>query len=300
MSKLTQKDILTEGFLDNIRQAAGRLTKPLAKVTAGALGGIGKAALQVGKDIATGNTSATLSNVARQGVSGAVSAYKSERDKQINVSPERFLENELITNWSAVFDPASIKITKQEEAAPMAHKSFKLSKVNRFFVSFEANKYNKSGGITRAKNIATIVRGSDGKFKLEDIKDETGYTINSGIDAGKRIKNYDSEISPFIRSIPNSTNPLLSDYAKVIRSAFKLTAAQIKEIADDQSITTNSELLSRITNKNLNDTLDQNDINAIKKAFKDNLIAENSQINLLKQLKLLNDSYNKTYELSKH
>lgn len=280
MSKITQRELLEEGFLDTIRQAAGNITKPLARVTAGALGGVGKAALQVGKDIVTGNTGATLSNVARQGVSGAVNAYKSERDKQINASPERFLENELKTNWTKVFDPASIKITKQQDAAPAFHKSFRLSKVNKFFVYFEANHYKDIGGVERIKCSAAITRDINGKFALEGIEDIQGNSIsNSGSketlpklnDLMKKL-NFNINNSPvnrwtvaLKRSFGNKMQDPRKDIDKLIPAA----------LGNDGYILTPA------------------DVALLRQHLKDEMLIseKNTQKDLLLQLKLLNASY---------
>jgi hypothetical protein len=288
MSKITQKELLQEGFLDTIRQAAGKITKPLARVTAGALGGVGKAALQVGKDIVTGNTGATLSNVARQGVSGAVNAYKSERDKQIIASPERFVENELKTKWNNTFNPNSIKITSsQKEEIGRTSVARHSEETPRTFVYFEASKYNKTtgnstqqiGGVTQLKGVATVIKGSDGKFNIIEIKDEDGNTINQG--AQQTIPNLNDLMNKLNFNINNST---AGKWAVALKRSFRNALPDPRKDID--------KLIPAAVN-NDNYVLTSADVTILRQYLKDEMLIseKNTQKDLLVQLKLLNDSY---------
>lgn len=300
MSKLTQKELISEGFLDTIRRAG-------AKALGGVVGGVVGAAKQVAKDVLAADTSASIFNVAKQGSKGMASGYKAEAQRQLASDPKLFVEDTLKSNYSNIFDPASIKIIKQQEAAPASHKSFRLSTVNKFFVYFEANKYNEPSRssnnqtvqTTKIKGIATVVRGNDRKFKLLEIKDENGNLITV-VNDKKGVVNYDRTIAPFINRISNPNSPLLRDYATVIQRAFSLKESELKQISGNNTVRSVVDALKIITGKQPTDTLDQNDIDKIKDVFRNNLIAEKSQINLLKQLILLNDSYNRKYELSKY
>ena len=289
MQKISQKELLQEGFLDKIR----KITGPIAKGVAGAAG----LAKGVAKVVAP-NLSREIRSDIDQFKSigkGAKDAFTSEKNKQIQSTPQRFLENQLKTKWSKIFDPNSIVITAQQDAVP----AYKLSKINKYTVYFKASKYKSDGSMERKEFNSTILRGNDGKFELVEIKDESGNVITAS-DSIKGVKNYDSSVAPYISRISNPNSPLLSDYATVIQRAFNLSSRELKDITNNDSVVTVKDALMIITNKQPGDNLDQNDINIIKKVFKDNLIAENSQIKLLKQLILLNDSYNKPYELSKH
>jgi len=155
MSKLSQKELLNEGFLDFVRKSAGAIKG---------------AVKSVGRDLLTMNPNA---NLFKSAGSGLAKGWKETKD-----SPEGFVENELRTKWSSVFDPKSVKITKKENASPAAHKSFKLSRVNRFFVYFNANRYKKAGGVESKEYIASIFRKDDGAFELEEIKDLQGNKID--------------------------------------------------------------------------------------------------------------------------
>jgi hypothetical protein len=305
MGNLTQKELLQEGFLDTIR----KITSPIAKTVAGAAG----AAKGIAKVVAPNLSQAIGSDIDKIKSIGksASDAFTAEKNRQINSTPERFVENELKTKYSSTFDPKSIKIieVKQDTTVSLdVSKGVnpKKTKNNRFFVYFQARKYYETtgssieqvGGATNIKGVATIIKGGDGKFSLVEIKDENGNIISSG--SKDQIKNYDRSIAPFLTAIPNPATPKLIDYATAIKRAFNLNQRELRDITNDNSVNTVKDALMIITNKQPDDILDQNDINLIKKVFKDNLLAENSQINLLKQLNLLNDSYNKTYELSKH
>jgi hypothetical protein len=281
--KLSQKELLNEGgFLDTIRRSA-------AKTLGGAIGGVAGVVKQVARDVASADTSASIFNVARQGGKGMVSGYKAEAQRQLAATPELFVENELKTHWAKVFDPASIKITNKQNAAPMSHKSFRLSKVNKFFIYFEANRYKKQGGVEAFKGNAAISRGSDGKFTLEDVEDNNGNSIsNSGsketlprlIDLMKKL-NF------------NTTNSTAGKWAIALKRTFKSSISDPKK---------EIETIIPAAAGNDNYVLTSADVDTLRQYLKDELLIseKNNQKDLLLQLKLLNDSYNKTYELSKY
>jgi hypothetical protein len=281
MSNLSQKELLEEGFLDNIR----KFTRPLAKVAGGALGAAKNITKQVASDIYAAGNGGSIFNVARQGLKGAKEGWKSESEKQINSTPERFLENELKTNWTKVFDPASIKITSKQNAAPMSHKSFRLSKVNKFFIYFEANRYKDIGGVEVFKGNAAITRGSDGKFNLEDIEDNNGNSIsNSG------SKETLPKLDDLMRKLNfNTTNSTVGKWAIALKRTFKSSIRDPrKEI----------ETIIPASAGNDNYVLTPADVNTLRKYLKDEfLISEkNNQKDLLLQLKNLSDFYNRSYE----
>lgn len=304
MSKMSQRELISEGFLDAVRKTAANTLGAVA-------GGVYGAAKQVAKDVAAADTSASIFNVAKQGGRGMASGWRTVSKWQNSPTPEKFVEEELKNNYSSTFDPKSIKIIEkqQDSSVNLDLKDSinpKETKGNRFFVYFEARKYNETtgnsieqiGGSTLVRGVATVIRGSDRKFSLVELKDENGNVITSKDDS--IIKNYDKSVAPYISRITNPSTPTLDEYATVIKRAFNLSSRELKEITRDSGVVSVLDALKVITNKAPDDILDQDDINLIKKVFKDNLIAEKSQINLLKQLNLLNDSYNKTYELSKH
>jgi hypothetical protein len=179
MSNFSQKELLSEGFLDTIRKSASAIKG---------------AAKSIGKDFLTMNPNA---NLFASAASGLKQGWKEAAD-----SPEGFVEREVTTKWSQVFDPRSIKITKKEKAAPAANRNFELSKVNRFFVFFKANRYKRDGGVESAEYKAAINRGTDGKFVLEDIFDLRGNKIDRMSALGRARANRQTPPPP-----PQATPP---------------------------------------------------------------------------------------------
>jgi hypothetical protein len=382
MSKITQKELLQEGFLDVIRASGRALGKGAVKAAGatvgGAIGGIGKAALQVGKDIITGNTGATLSNVAKQGIEGVKSGGQlgstaaSKALEAITGKEEAALRKDLETNYKNVFQPISLNIrrgqpdptntnitiipfTARRIGDPTILKTDSNIATGKTLSVDPASTLLQNPGIAKIVNAAlgtefaqgikqpkSATLGLDtqetgeikGRFmspltqfltnlknskqglflgyvkKTGNVKDPYQITVRDiqgkEITGNKKenikppIPKYDELIKPFLVRISNSNSPKLIDYSKAVAKAFNLSAQSLKDLVNDSSVKTVAEALSLITNKKPEDTLTLDDIDLIKKTFKDSLIAESSQINLIKQLKLLNDSYNKTYELSKH
>lgn len=281
--KLSQKELLNEGFLDTIR----KITSPIAKTVTG-VGGLAKGIAKVAAPNLSQAIGSDIDKIKSIGKS-ASDAFTSEKNRQINSTPERFVENELKTNWTKVFDPASIKVTSKQNAAPMSHKSFRLSKVNKFFIYFEANRYKKQGGVEVFKGNAAISKGSDGKFTLEDIEDNNGNSIsNSGSNENL------PKLNDLMKKLNfNTTNSTAGKWAIALKRTFRGSIRDPKKeietiipaaVGDDNYVLTTADV----------DTLRQ----YLKDEF---LISEkNNQKDLLVQLKLLNDSYNHIYELSKH
>lgn len=308
MSKLTQKELLQEGFLDTIR----KITSPIAKGVAGAKGlakGIAKVAApnlsrEIGSDIDK------FKSIGKS----AKDAFTAEKNKQINSTPQRFLENELITNWSSVFDPSSIKITNKKNASPAYHKSFRMSKVNSFIVEFEANQYNDGGsGVTRIKGAGVIIRGVDGKYKLVEIKDQNGNKINK---ANRQPKNANTTNTPSLSGNPNTTNTPNTTSKPKFYEALRdwkinnigpnaanvgVNYQQLKAFLISIGVRDADRVLrgANITDRGAISVSNRLLVN-VEATLKSRGITESSQFNLLNQLILLNDSYNHIYELSKH
>ena len=205
MSNFSQKELLSEGFLDSIRQFA---KKSVSGVAGAALG----AAKNIGKDFLTMNPNA---NLFASATSGAVSGFKEGLIK----TPEGFVENELRTKWSGVFDYRSIKITKKEDAAPGANRSFKLTKVNRFFVYFNANRYKQDGGVESGQYTATINRGPDKKFVLEEVTDSDGNRVSS-YGSKETIPTFNNLFKNIPQFRPNE-NHTAEEWARALRAGFK-------------------------------------------------------------------------------
>ena len=287
MQEISQKELLLEGFLDTIR----KISSPIAKSVAGAAGlakGVAKIAApnlsrEVGSDIDQ------LKSIG----AGAKAAFTSEKNKQINSTPSRYVKNELQTNWSSTFDPASIKITKEKKASS-----------NSFIVYFDAVKY-KQGGIaeTTKNNNVFVTRDINGKFKIGKVKDSNNNEI-------KTIKQPTTKTPPPPPTV-NSVNKIkfyesLRDWKiKNIGSnaaGVGITYKQLKDFLTSIKVQDPDRVLKSagIQDKGAQ-TIPNTSLSGVEATLKSRgVVAEGSQINLIKQLNLLKDSYNKIYELSKH
>ena len=181
MHKISQKEILGEGFFDTIR----KITSPIAKTVAGVAGaakGIAKVVApnlsrEIGSDIDK------LKSIGK----GTSDAFNAQKNKQINSTPGRFLENELKTKWDNIFNTKSVKIikTKQDNKLNAAGSQQKKT-TNRSFVYFEAEKYKQIGGVENKEQfIAIVTKGKEG-FALLEITDSRGIIITRS----NRNRNY--------------------------------------------------------------------------------------------------------------
>lgn len=110
MSRLSQRELLTEGFLDTIRKYA---TKPAAKLLGGAIGSVAGAAKQVAKDVLAADTNASIFNVAKQGGKGAVSGYNIAKSATTSLLDR--LKEELKNSYYDTFNFQTIKYGKVEK-----------------------------------------------------------------------------------------------------------------------------------------------------------------------------------------
>ena len=310
MSKLSQRELLSEGFLSTVRKLAGN--------TVGAIGGgIYNATKQVVKDVAAADTSASIFNVAKQGAKGMASGWNTVSKWQSTSSPEKFVEEELKqSSYNEIFDPKSIKIIEAQRDTEVKRDLSqgikpKTIKGNRFFVYFEALKYNETsgtsitqvGGFNKIKGVATVIKGGDGKFKLIEVKDDKGQKIDKPTrvrrtqaqtptqPAASKPKFYEALRDWKINNIgPNAVNNDLS---------YQQLRSFLTSIGIDDANTVLVLQNAGITGSGAQ-TIPNSKLANLEASLKMIGITEKSQLNLLKQLNLLNDSYNKTYELSKH
>jgi hypothetical protein len=289
--KLSQKELLNEGFLDTIR----KITSPIAKTVAGAAG----AAKGIAKVVAPNLSQAIGSDINKLKSIGksASDAFTAEKNRQINSTPERFVENELKTKWNNTFNPNSIKITSsQKEEIGETSVARHSEETPRTFVYFEASKYNKTtgnstqqiGGVTQLKGVATVIKGSDGKFNIIEIKDEDGNAINQGTQ--QTLPSLNDLMNKLNFNINNST---AGKWAVALKRSFRNALPDPRKDID--------KLIPAAVNDD-NYVLTSADVTILRQYLKDEMLIseKNTQKDLLVQLKLLNDSYNKTYELSKH
>lgn len=251
MLKISQKDLLTDGVLDNIKQLA---KKTVSGVAGAALG----AAKSVGKDLLTMNTSA---NLFASAASGAKSGFKQGLEF-VKDSPEGFVENELRTKWSGVFDYRSIKVTKKEDAAKAANKSFKLSKVNRFFVSFNANRYKDVGDVESGEYKATINRGPDGKFVLEEITDSSNNRV-SNYGSKETMPTFDNLFKNIPQFKPRDTHTA-REWANALAAGFRRGGVDYYLKIIGQAV--------QAANKNPDHQLTEPEVKALRQSLVDNFL----------------------------
>jgi len=295
MQKISQKELLDEGFLDTIR----KITSPIAKTVAGAAG----AAKGIAKVVAPNLSQAIGSDINKIKSIGksASDAFTAEKNKQINSTPERFVENELKINYSSTFDPKSIKIIEKKQDTTVSLDvskgvNPKKTKNNRFFVYFEALQYAKTtgnatqqiGGVRKIKGVATVIKGSDNKFNLVEIKDENGNIINQGTQ--QTLPSLNDLMNKLNFNINNST---AGKWTIALKRSFRNAVPDPRDVIDSLIVGAKGDD---------NYILTPADVEILRKYLKDEMLIseKNTQKDLLLQLKLLNDSYNKTYELSKH
>ena len=295
MGNLTQKELLHEGFLDTIR----KITSPLAKGIAG-VGGLAKGIAKVAAPNLSQAIGSDIDKFKSIGKS-ASDAFTAEKNKQINSTPERFVENELKTNYSSTLDPKSIKIIEKKQDTTVGvditkSPNPKKIKDNRFFVYFEARKYNQTsgnsteqiGGATKIKGVATVIKGSTGQYSIVELKDENGNTINQGTQ--QTIPSLNDLMNKLNFNINNST---AGKWAVALKRSFRNAVEKPRDVID-------SLIPAAVNNDDY--ILTSADVTALRQYLKDEMLIseKTTQKDLLLQLKLLNDSYNKTYELSKH
>jgi hypothetical protein len=293
--KLSQKELLNEGFLDTIRKIAS----PIAKGIAG-VGGLAKGIAKVAAPNLSQAIGSDIDKIKSIGKS-ASDAFTAEKNRQINSTPERFVENELKTNYSSTFDPKSIKIieVKQDTTVSLdVSKGVnpKKTKNNRFFVYFQASQYDKTtgnatqqiGGVKKIKGVVTVIKGSNGQYSIVELKDENGQSINQG--AQQTIPNLNDLMNKLNFNINNST---AGKWAVALKRSFRNALPDPRKDID--------KLIPAAVNDD-NYVLTSADVTILRQYLKDEMLIseKNTQKDLLVQLKLLNDSYNKTYELSKH
>lgn len=282
MQKISQKELLQEGFLETVR----KMTGPIAKTVAGAAG----LAKGIAKVVAPNLSQAVGRDIDKvKSIGGSAKAsYTAEKNRQINSTPERFVENELKTKWNNTFNPSSIKITStQKEEIGKTSVARHSEETPRVFVYFEASKYDKTtgnatqqiGGITKIKGVATVIKGSDGKYSIVELKDENGNTINQG--AQQTIPSLDALMNKLNFNINNST---AGKWAVALKRSFRNALPDPRKDID--------KLIPAAVGDD-NYVLTPADVTILRQYLKDEMLIseKTTQKDLLLQLKLLNDSY---------
>jgi len=180
MRKLSQRELLEEGFLDAARatgQLAGAAIKGAAKIIS--------------------PTGARVIGSAAKAIGSAYSNFKT-------AEPEKFVLQELKKSYYKTFNPNSIKIIeakKDTTAQPnQRRRGVRVNlDTNRIIVTFTAERFNNTGGSRRSGTYyAYVFKGEKSTDFSMDVRDAKGNQIHGE----KRKKNK--------RSTTSTTPPLVN------------------------------------------------------------------------------------------
>ncbi len=267
MGKLTQQDLVVEGFfvqIKNIGKAVGRGAKAVYKA-AETLDpeSVGKIAAPVTK------------------LKGAYDAAKSA----LNTSPVSFVKNALKTEYATTFLTSSVVDLKETPIKNEPKNS------PRKLVTFKAKRFKSigsTGGGTGAleQYNAYVVKGPDGKFSRVDIRDSQNRIIQGEKETKKKQKlNWDVEFedselgnTPTVEEMGDWLSTDMGVTRDVVKRVVGTTGNvydMIVQIANDPTITDKTSALNAAS------------IEKIKQFLKTKRIVESSQLDTLQQIKLL-------------
>jgi hypothetical protein len=261
MSKLTQKEMLIEGFLDTIRKAAGTLA-------GGAIGAAGS----IAKDIIKGDTGANPFASAKRG------ALKGGK-----------LGLKLLT--------------------PFEEKLKKLLEDNTYYLlDWKGNSTQGSASVAELKY--------DDKGKIIPGRKYTDPLVYNTKNGNLAIVKAPKRTSGNVSTPTTPQQPTVGDKPKFNDALRKwkiqnigpdagnvgITYQQAKKFLQSLKVQDPDRVLNKAEIKDRGAAIIPNSkLNTVKFTLQSrNIVSEETQINLLKQLNLLNDSYNKKYELSKY
>lgn len=375
MSKMTQKEMLLEGFLDAVRASARTLSKGAVKAVGGTVGATLGATKNIARDLVKADVNANpFSSIASGAVQGAKtgSDLASKGVTAITGKEEAALRQELETNYRDVFQTISINIRRGQPDP---------TNMNITIIPFTARRLGDPTILKPDSNIATgntlsvdptgtllqnpliskIVNTALGTEFSSGGKQPRSATL--GLDTketGELKGRFNSPITKFLTDLKNSnqglffgyvkktgdvkspyiitvrditgaeipkrsskrqppknisTQPAVEDKPKFYESlrAWKiknigpsaekvgLTYQQLKQFLQSINVQDPDRVLKNAGAKDSGAAVSNIILSNIESTLKGRgIVAEKAQINLIKQLKNLNDSYNKKYELPKH
>lgn len=345
MSKMTQKEMLLEGFLDAVRASARTLSKGAVKAVGGTVGATLGATKNIARDLVKADVNANpFSSIASGAVQGAKtgSDLASKGVTAITGKEEAALRQVLETEYRDVFQPISLKIGRGKPDP---------TNMNIIIIPFTGRKLgdptiigsstvpnqptSKVAKLLQTPGIAGTINTL---FGTQFVQGETGTPGNrfmspltqfiTNLEKSKQgifqgyVKKTGSKERPYTITVRDMEGQIIqpSTTEKQIQPKLDVLLQKIPQFKPTNSTVKQwSVALLRAFNKGNNKTyrdiidaavpaavgndtyvLTPNDIVALRKSLKDDhmLISEkNTQAELLLQLKNLNDSYNKTYEL---
>jgi hypothetical protein len=260
MVKLSQTELLQEGFLDAVR-AAGR---------------------------GVANAAAYAKRIDTEGFG----VLKSPINRFLNSDPKQFVSQELKTSYYKTFNTKSIKIIEvKKDTTPQQNVQYLPrvnTRTNRFIVSFSAERFIPSGGTSPSEiYYAHVLKGGEKNELSMDVRDEDGNQIQG--EKSKKaekptftniIKNYQTKGTPITVAI------LSTIITKNLGISEREFAKKLLPGATDMD-----EVILGVTNKNnVTDILNQADIDSVANVLRTRSLVEKVNISqkvLLEQLKNL-------------
>jgi hypothetical protein len=252
MSKLSQRELLTEGFLDTIRSAAKATAKAAGAVGGAALG----AAKNVGKDLLYMNPSANLFTAAGTGAKqGAITGYNVAKGTTTSLLDR--LKEELKNSYYDTFNFETIKYGKTEK-----------NEVNKNVskIAFEATRKNS----TQPEQFSAVIidRGSN-KYDIS-IRGMNDEIIQPN--ARRNRINFDNKLNRWKvdRNISAVDYNNIKDFLK-----------NVFQIADPTPVLTAAGITSNAS------TISSAQLTQLKSILKSFNLVECTQLDTLQQLKIL-------------
>ena len=195
MRKLSQRELLEEGFRNLLKGVVGSVAKGAARAfSPEGAAVIGKAADAVG------------------------SAYNMYKAPLITKNPKKFVLQELKMSYYKTFNPESIEIleVKKDTTAPQQHQNTQYlpknkvnTKTNRFIVSFSAERFIPTGGSAPSEIYYAYVFKGGAKNELSmDIRDAKGNQVQGEKSKKSKIPTSSPTPSPLTPSPPSATTKI--------------------------------------------------------------------------------------------
>jgi hypothetical protein len=276
MHKLSQLELLEEGFLDKVR-TAGRAMKAVGK---------GIYAL----DPEGFNTlTAPLKTISSPVTGIAKGLYELRPNASPITDPKKFVLQELKISYYKTFNPNSIKVLEVKKDTTASQNVQYLPKVNtntnRFIVSFKAERFIPTGGSAPSEiYYAYVFKGGKENQLSMDVRDSKGNQVQGE----KSKKSETPTFNSIIRNYESKGTPITVALLSTIIT--KTLGISEREYANKLSpgATDMDAVIMDITNKTaVQDVLDVNDIKSVYQVLQTRGLTEKVKVSqkvLLEQL----------------
>ena len=275
MRKLTQLELLEEGFLDAVRRAGG-IARAAVK---GAAKGI------YAMDPSGFDTIAAPFKTIAAPITGALKQIKQD-------DPVSFLKEELKLEYYKTFNPKSVEIIEVKKDTTAQRNVRYLPKVNtkanRFIVSFSAERFLPTGGSAPSEiYYAYVFKGGEKNGFSMDVRDNKGNEIRGEKNKTPEKPTFNSIIKTYQdRSIPITVALLSTIITKTLGISEREYANKLANGATNMD-----DVIMSITSKTaVQDVLEQGDIDKVYRVLQTRGLTEKvkaSQKVLIEQLKIL-------------